>query len=366
MTRSFRLPLIFLILLSIRSIAMAQDETTLPSPPHAYHFTADTVWAKISVLVIDLNGSFQLECTGDNPLEGWVLTHRPTNTVVNDNQDNDSDSFRIKVNKPFDDYELTVFVNGQDAQIPMIVDLAPDKKTAYTLPLYAPFEENSNRPYNTLVKSLYDQAGQAYIQGDTEAAIDLLEKALKVDATEPQVLAFLNKLQPQSPTDNTSEQFIANTLVKAQKAEADKDFHEARSAYADVLKVDPKNSDALEGIQRIETQLLKDAARLLESYIKDGDYPKAKTMLAKIEQAFPKDERIKDWREKLDQMAHAGSPGDRKAKADETYNLGLESYRKDDFASAKKFWEETLQIDPQYIQAQQNLNRLTEEHPGLQ
>ncbi len=365
MNRSLTL-LLFAAMLSLHSVVMAQSDPLTPSAPHAYHFTAETVWAKISVLVIDLNGKFQLECTGDNPLEGWVLTHRPTNTVVNDNQDNETDNFRIKVNKPFDDYELTVFVNGQDAQIPMIVNLAPDKKTAYTLPLYAPFQENPNRPYNTLVKSLYDQAGQAYIQGDTAAAIDFLEKALKVDSTEPQVLAFLNKLQPQSPTDNSSEQFIANTLAKAQKAEAEKNFHDARSSFADVLKVDPKNSAAREGMQRIEAHLLEDAAKFLEGYIKDGDYQKAKPILAKIKQAFPNDGRIKGWQEKIDQLANASSPSDRKAKADETYNLGLESYRKDDFASAKKFWEETLQIDPQYIQAQQNLNRLTEEHPGLQ
>ena len=33
------------------------------------------------------------------------------------------------------------------------------------------------------------------------------------------------------------------------------------------------------------------------------------------------------------------------------HNLGLDSYQKDDFVSAKKFWQEALKIDPKYLQA---------------
>ena len=53
------------------------------------------------------------------------------------------------------------------------------------------------------------------------------------------------------------------------------------------------------------------------------------------------------------------------AKADQAYNLGLESYRKNDYAAAKKFWEDTLQILPTHAQARRNLERLQEDHPEL-
>jgi Tfp pilus assembly protein PilF len=216
-----------------------------------------------------------------------------------------------------------------------------------------------------LTKSLYDQAGQAYVEGKNANAIDLLHKALKVDASEPQVLAFLAKLDPTAAA-NPEERSITDSLAKAQKAETNHDYHEAKNLYSDVLKANPGNKTATDGLTRVEAGLLKDAAKLLEGYIQEGDGKKAKAILAKIEQSFPNDDRIKDWQARIATLSNSDSSTDRKAKADEAYNLGLESYRKDDFASAKKFWEEALQIDPHYIQAQQNLNRLTQEHPGLQ
>jgi tetratricopeptide (TPR) repeat protein len=120
----------------------------------------------------------------------------------------------------------------------------------------------------------------------------------------------------------------------------------------------------VESIDRLQTVLLEQAAQLIEKDIKDGDYPKAKTLLVKIKQDYPNDVRIKQWEDQIDQLSQGGTVSDRQAKADEAYNLGLDSYRKDDYVSAKKFWEQTLQIDPQYIQAQQNLDRLNQEHPN--
>jgi len=132
------------------------------------------------------------------------------------------------------------------------------------------------------------------------------------------------------------------------------------------LNVDPKNQTAINGINRLQAQLLEQEAIIIEKNIKEGDYEKAKIILAKIKLAFPSELRIQAWQDQINQLANASSPSERKAKADEAYNLGLDSYRKDDFVSAKKFWEEALKIDSQYIQAQQNLDRLNQEHPGLQ
>ena len=56
---------------------------------------------------------------------------------------------------------------------------------------------------------------------------------------------------------------------------------------------------------------------------------------------------------------------DIQSQADQVYNLGLDSYRKGDFSAAKKFWEQTIVIQPNHLQAQRNLQRLKEEHPDL-
>jgi tetratricopeptide (TPR) repeat protein len=56
---------------------------------------------------------------------------------------------------------------------------------------------------------------------------------------------------------------------------------------------------------------------------------------------------------------------DAQAEADQTYNLGLESYRNGNYADAEKFWQQTLEIDPNHVQAKKNLIRLKAEHPDL-
>jgi tetratricopeptide (TPR) repeat protein len=53
---------------------------------------------------------------------------------------------------------------------------------------------------------------------------------------------------------------------------------------------------------------------------------------------------------------------DRRAMADQAYNLGLESYRKGNWAEAMKFWEEVLRYVPGHAQAKRNLDRLRLEH----
>jgi len=350
--------------------SLAHSQTPTPTAidynPAAYRFATETVWAKLSIIVIDFKNHFQVECQSDSPMEGWVLTNRQNDKIIGNSDEDLGEAFKFNVAQPFIDYEFTVFVEGDnDQQIPMVINLAPEKDKVTRLSVCVPFVENPNRAYNTLVKSLYEQAEQAYGQGDDKSAINYLEKAQKVDNTEPQVLAFLARLSPQTP-DNSTQKFIEDSLAKAQKAEADKKIHDAETEYAEVLKVDPKNQTAIEGIYRLQAQLLQQAADLIEKEIKEGDYPKAKTLLVKIKQDFPNDVRIKEWQDQIDELAGAGTVAERNAKADEAYNLGLDSYRKDDFDSARKFWEQTLQIDPQYIQAQQNLDRLNQEHPVSQ
>ncbi len=332
--------------------------------PLAYRFQTETVWAKLSVTVIDFKNHFQIECQSDNPTEGWVLTNRQNDKIIANNDEDSSNGFKISVNQPFLDYELTVFVHdNENEQIPMIINLVPEKDKVTKLSVYTPFVEDPDRAYNTLVKNLYEQAGQAYGQGNIKTAIELLEKAAQIDPTEPQVLTFTAKLKPQAG-DNSTQKFIADCIDKAQKAEVNKNIHDAEKWYAEVLEVAPKNKTAIESIDRLQTVLLEQAAQLIEKEIKDGDYPRAKNLLAKIKQDFPNDVRIKNWQDQIDQISLEGSVSDRQAKADEAYNLGLDSYRKDDYVSAKKFWEQTLQIDPHYIQARQNLDRLNQEQPS--
>ena len=357
-------PRLFLITLFLFFPFHASAQTPTPAPL-AYRFKADTVWAKVYCTVIDYRDHFQIECESDSPMEGWVLDDNQTEKNVSSNQDITGRTFKIEVARRFTDYILTVFVEGDnDKQIPLLLELQPSKETLSQITVYKAFEVNPTRPYNGLVKSLYDQAGHAYDLGDTKSALDYLTKAQQIDPSETQVLGFIAKLSPKME-ENPTQRFVADCLKKAQKAEADKNSAEAKKQYLEILKMDAKNQNALEGIDRLQAALREEAAKAIEKNIKDGDLKKAQTVLTRFKALFADDVRVKAWQDQIDQLANASTPAERKAKADTAYNLGLDSYRKDDFTSAKKFWQEALQIDPKYLQAQQNLDRLAQEHPEL-
>ncbi|HEY5039308.1 MAG TPA: hypothetical protein VIJ93_09580, partial [bacterium] len=75
--------------------------------------------------------------------------------------------------------------------------------------------------------------------------------------------------------------------------------------------------------------------------------------------------KLHDWAGQIAEISTHKNSEDAQAGADEAYNLGLESYRKGDLAGAKKFWSETIRLNPQYVQARRNLDRLIEENPQL-
>jgi len=297
-----------------------------------------------------------------------VLADKRDNKTLSSNDNSPGTSFQLEVSQPFGNCELTVFVHGDNQQIPMIISLAPANESMWITPtptLYEPFQIDPNRPYNTLVKNLYEQAGQTYGRGDIKSAVEFLEKAEKIDPTEPQVQVLMNKILPH-PTKKPAKDLtdsIDALLAQAKKAEEEKKGSEARKCYLAVLKLDPKNQPARDGIERLRLNALEQSVKKLENSLNAGDVETAKMILAKIVEAFPKDARIAGWQDRIAQLQTGHQ--DKKAKADTAYNLGLESYRRDDLVSAKKFWEEALQADPQYLQAQQNLDRLLREHPEL-
>ncbi len=69
------------------------------------------------------------------------------------------------------------------------------------------------------------------------------------------------------------------------------------------------------------------------------------------------------WQKKLSALSRNSVPESDESKADEAYNLGLDSYRNGDLDDAKKFWNQAIELNPQHLQAKRDLERLIEEHP---
>ncbi|HJT23057.1 MAG TPA: hypothetical protein VJ873_00660, partial [bacterium] len=226
------------------------------------------------------------------------------------------------------------YLNTDREQVPTVIRLVAQKGGAVSKnPEVAvdgleDFQDNPDRPYNAMVKNLYGQALVSYSKGDNLHALSLLKKAEELDPVQPQVEVLLEKIQgPSEKTSDPLEQ-VRDALKKGKT-------EEAQAKLEDYLDAHPDDPDAL---------ALKDQ---IEGHPKPAKKAAPKVKKASKEKPTPQSEQAIQ------------------AKADQAYNLGLNSYRQNDFATAKKFWEETLEIMPTHVQAQRNLERLKREHPDL-
>jgi tetratricopeptide (TPR) repeat protein len=350
-----------------------------PASVPCYRFQSDTVWAKLTVLVQDLHGRFHLECQCDSPTSRWFLKESKNGRIVAHGTMDTANRFQADIPRSFQDGDLlTVIVKGDQGDMPSVTRLSPDAEQVWSTPTplpYDAFEDNPKRPYNKIVRNFYEQAIQAYTTGDNENAQVYLEKAGELDPDQPQVQALRKKIRPLSPVPQSHEaqetprvqsgkSSVENLLEKAEAAEQSDNPSKARKLYLKILKQDPGNEKARQSLLRLKTGSLEGIAQKLEKALSAGDTATAKKALDRLKRDAPTDPRLGGWQEKLDRLVRPDSQG-QQSKADEVYNLGLESYRKEDYASAKKFWEETLELQPNHLQARRNLERLREEHPEL-
>jgi len=311
-----------------------------PNPATTYQFQSNTVWGKLSVFVQTSQGRFHMECQSDTSVSHWFLKDEKDRKIAS-GSGGSSNGFKADVPLPFQaSYKLTVLVKGDQGDVPVVLNLSPEGEaisSTPTPPPYDPYVEDPQRPYDKIVRNLYDQAGQAFVEGDPKKALEYLDKARELDPSQPQVLGLIGKIETE--TEGSASKVIVQKAAKDWKSG---DPEQALNELGDFLGQYPNDGPAL----RLQQQIMKSQAAAPSSPSK-----KHRTKSASVK---PKPSPQPVLGEK-----------DTQAKADEAYNLGLESYRKEDFASAKKFWEETLRLEPNHPQARRNLDRLKEEHPEL-
>jgi Tfp pilus assembly protein PilF len=124
--------------------------------------------------------------------------------------------------------------------------------------------------------------------------------------------------------------------------------------------------------------------REAEAQLKAGNPALALEKIEALLAADPKDPEALALKRKVEAVLNGGEEGakkksvrhrrstpapqedpDSRGRADQAYNLGLESYRKGNWAGAKSFWEQALKNDPNHLQSRKALERLQAEQPGL-
>lgn len=300
-----------------------------------------TPWAAMRLTRRDAPASFELWIASDTPLDGWVLTRRGQPRPLARGTSNAAT--RLHVVSPVawsEDLALTVFlwVDGKTQALKVPMGSSDASGGAGNGvggdDVEAPWERwegDPSRPFNRVVEGLFRSAVRDARAGHPQGAREALAKALTLDPTNPKVLDLREHLREAS-----GDGAHRAVLDEARRALKRGDPH---AALASLDKLD----DA--GGEDPEAAALRQKA--LAATQGDGEKKKRVRKKARVSAAPVEDQ-------------------DAKARADEAYNLGLESYRKGNWAGAQSFWEQALKNDPNHRASRKALDRLLAEQPGLQ
>lgn len=366
------------------SVTMPSATPTPEGAETAYTFKAETVWGRLDVLVRDTSDRFQVEVQSTTPSSGWILYDEKAGKNISKGGLNPARKFRFDCAGRFEDpYRLTVFLIPENEEVPYVLRISPSSalpRKTFLADDIEPFKDFPDRPYNSMVRTFYEIAGENYSKGDKRSASEALLKASELDPENPQVRAFQVKLwkeqgafpstqtpsdpkptDPKTPAKRTSRSKASSLLAKATRAEKRGQFSIAVENLKEVLTLVPDHPKALKAVERLDTE---NNVKKLEKALDENDLDSARVAMAILKDLAVDDPRLGPWEARLRSL-EAPDPSETAAKADRAYNLGLESYRQEDYAAAKKFWEETLLIDPRHEKAKRNLARLQKTHPNL-
>jgi hypothetical protein len=228
------------ILIFSVSVAKGQNFSQSNSKSTTYHFQSETIWDKLNIIVEDFHGHFQIHCQSDNTVNGWMLTQGDDDEIVSSSDKSPGDNFQIEVSAPFTSCELTVLVNDDTQEIPMVISLTPEKERIWITP---------------------------------------------------------------TPVPKPSESDIADLLVQAQKLEKVQKRLEALKLYLTVLKLDSANSIANKAVARIQDEVLAILIKRLEQNLKIHDSESAQLVLVQIRKLIPTDSRIIDWQRQINSFS---------------------------------------------------------------
>ena len=349
-----------------------------------YKFHQDAVWAHLEATVRDHQDGFNISIKSDTTLTGWILRDSETNEVVQKGGLGGVKTFTAEIPKSFKrGYRLSVFVKTDQDQVPAVLNLTPQegKKDSNGISdaSIPDFEENPDHAFNAMVKSLYKQAILAFSSGDKNNALNYLNQAADLDPTQAQVQSFRRLIQTsglekpsatqtthetKSPAEkeNSDGGNAEDLASSAKKAESNGDLLKARTLYGKAIRLKPDQTDWSAALDRINRRM---ALQKFETAVKAKNRPDAQSAYTKLKALDPDNPKLTEWKQQLDALLSSAPKSDTDAQADVLYNLGLGSYAQDDFAGAKKYWQETLKIKPNHQQASGNLEKLLDAHPEL-
>jgi hypothetical protein len=208
--------------------APLSNTPSAPIPtPAVYQFNSDTVWAHLNVKITPTDTGFSVEAQSTSPLSGWILKNPAGNRVLAKGGCKPGASIQFQVASAFEAGDsLTLFVNVDNEQMPAVIHLDTNAQgtdpASNDLPAgVEAFQEDSDRPYNKMVETLYNRAVEDYGKDQPDDALALLKKAQELDPIQPQVQGLLDKVR-QSVSYSGAKADLSN--ASSVDTDVEKDF----------------------------------------------------------------------------------------------------------------------------------------------
>lgn len=220
-----------------------------------------------------------------------------------------------------------------------------------------PDHEGAREGLRRVGSALLEQADRARVEGRSEAARLLLERARELGADGSRIQAMLAALES-ADAGEARMQTLAELLGQASQALAEGRLEDASSGaivlYARALEIDPANAIARAGLRQALAPSLARAERSIEA----GDFPAAERQLAEVAQLAPSHLELPDLRGRLAEA--------RSAQAEQVRGLMDTARQREQRgqltlpagASAKDALLAVLALQPDHAEALTGLRRL--------
>lgn len=146
-------------------------------------------------------------------------------------------------------------------------------------------------------------------------------------------------------------------IAAAEKLFAEKSYKSALKKYAEALRLEGKNSRALNGITRVNSKIEEDKARYLQlgSQNRGSDNEKAVMYFRKVIALDPGNEAANKNLEQLTGSRSKAAITEKEVKT--LYYDGVDKYVNGEIDKAIEIWERVLKIEPAHAEANNNIKR---------
>jgi tetratricopeptide (TPR) repeat protein len=213
---------------------------------------------------------------------------------------------------------------------------------------------DDTRPFQNLVKELYEKGMVFYRKGAYKDAIEKFERAKELDPANTQIKKYLN-LSNQNLLTMKQKEDEEKLIEQADKLRSEGNIEKARLIYEKVYAQNPANTHAqfyLNEFDKISENFFQNAKNLFEQNKIKESYEKIKEAIEFNNKNFEAIEFQKKIKLKLATFLDEEK---KKKEANKLYNKAVEYFGKGDYEKAIELWEEVLAINPDDAQAKKNI-----------